>query len=93
MEQMTMWIFICLISGVLLLLIFGVLFRLIRAVRGTRLSARLVDKRMESPENGEDAYILEFQTQEGSRHLRAPADCTAGFRWGMKGWLPAAACI
>ena len=73
MEQMTMWIFICLISGVLLLLIFGVLFRLIRAVRGTRLSARLVDKRMESPENGEDAYSLELQPQEGSRHLRCPS--------------------
>ena len=87
MERMTMWIFICLISGVLLLLIVGVLFRLIRAVRGTRLPARLVDKRMESPEDGEEAYVLEFQTQEGSRHLRCPSRLYSRLQVGDEGMV------
>ena len=54
MKQMTTLILICLISGLLLLLIFGVVFRLIRAVRGTKAMARVEDMRMEpTPDHGE----------------------------------------
>ena len=62
MKQMTTLILICLISGLLLLLIFGVVFRLIRAVRGTKAMARVEDMRMEpTPDHGE-LYICLLYT-------------------------------
>ena len=72
MKQMTTLILICLISGLLLLLIFSVLFRLVRAVRGTRTMARVEDMRMEAASDGGDVYIVRFQLEGASRELRCP---------------------
>lgn len=87
MKQMTTLILICLISGLLLLLIFGVVFRLIRAVRGTKAMARVEDMRMEpTPDHGE-LYIVRFQLQDASRELHCPESLYRKLRPGDTGIL------
>ena len=92
MKQMTTLILICLISGLLLLLIFGVVFRLARAVRGTKAMARVEDMRIEpTPDHGE-LYIVRFQLQDASRELRCPESLYRKLRPGDTGILTCRGC-
>lgn len=66
---------------------FRVVFRLIRAVRGTKAMARVEDMRMEpTPDHGE-LYIVRFQLQDASRELHCPESLYRKLRPGDTGIL------